>query len=499
MKGRRVSLEVSLPAPVKGWNARDPWPEMDRAEAIQLDNMFPEFDGVRLRRGYDAHATGTGSVLTLHSYRYGALNKLLAFSNGNIWDVTSTGAATSLDSTVSTGIWSVLNFGPYAIMVNGTDTPRKYDGTAVTTTTYTGTGLTPEGFVGVSSFKNRLFFWEANSLAFWYGGTQNIAGNLEKFDLSYIAALGGKITALGTWSIDAGDGIDDVFVIILSSGQILIYQGTDPGDANAWALNGIFQIGEPISERGLVKFGGDLVIMTADGYTPLSRALPLGRTNNSVSISDKISGAVKEAVRINKNSTGWQAIQYPKGGYLLFNVPTGIGGFDQHIMNTSTGAWCRFTNQPAQCWAVHSDNLYFGAANGVYRADSGTADNGADIQFDARTAFSQMAAQGRQKRWTMVRPVMRISGQIPLSIRLSIDYGTVEPSAATTSGSAPGAIWDVAIWDVDFWGPPFTIRRNWETVSGIGYTASAWIRGKTSTQEIALFSFDYILEPGGFL
>lgn len=497
MIGRATSKGVSLPAPVKGWNARDTWPNMQVDEAIQLDNLFPEFDGVRLRKGYEAYSTGTGSVLTLHSYRYGAISKLLAFANGKIWDSTASGAATSLATGLGTGIWSVVNFGAYAIMVNGVDTPRKFDGTSVTTTTFTGTGLTATNLFGVSVFKNRLFLWENNSLSFWYGSTQAIAGTLTKFDLSFVAALGGKIVAISSWTIDAGDGVDDAFVVVLSTGQIVIYQGTDPG--TDFALIGIFQVGSPISPRGIVKFGGDLIIVTADGYLPLSKALPLGRTNDSVSISDKISGAVKDATRLTRDSFGWQCIQYPKGGYLLFNVPTTQGTFEQHVMNTRTGAWCRFIGQPSQCWAVHEDELYFGSTASVCMADTGTSDGGGLIQFDVRTSFSPMISKGTLKLWKAARPTLRINGKIPLVNSLSVDYETKEPMAAISSVEVPGGEWDVAIWDVDFWAPPFIIRNTWETISGLGRTASLWIRGATSTQELALFSIDYLVEPGGYL
>lgn len=495
--GRQTATGISMPAPVNGWNARDPWPNMRSDEAIQLDNLFPEFDGVRLRKGYQTHATGTGSVLTLHSYRYGASSKLLAFSNGNIWDVTAAGTAISLSTGLGTGIWSVVNFGAYAIMVNGVDTPRKFDGTTVTTTTFTGTGLTATNLFGVAVFKNRLYLWENNSLAFWYGGNQAIAGTLTKFDLSFVAALGGKIVAISSWTIDAGDGVDDAFVVLLSTGQVVIYQGTDPG--TDFAITGIFQIGGPISPRGTVKFGGDLIIITADGYLPLSKSLPLGRTNDSVSISDKISGAVKEATRLARDSFGWQAVQYPKGGWLLFNVPTNQGAFEQHVMNTRTGAWCRFVGQPSQCWAVHEDELYFGGTDRVNHADTGTSDNGSLVQFDMRTAFSQMTAKGRQKRWTATRPTIRVNGKIPIVGSLSTDYETREPAGAISSTEVPGGEWDVAIWDVDFWAPPFILRQSWETISGLGFTSSLWLRGATATQELAIFGIDYLVEPGGYL
>ena len=71
-KGKRapVSSIISRPAPVKGWNARDPIGAMKPDEAIMLDNWFPSATDVMQRKGREDHVTGiSGQVESLMAYR----------------------------------------------------------------------------------------------------------------------------------------------------------------------------------------------------------------------------------------------------------------------------------------------------------------------------------------------------------------------------------------------------------------------------------------------
>src|ERR1700740_3312882 len=52
---------MTIPPPVKGWDASSSLENMDPASAIVLDNWFPEPSYVRLRGGHSSWATGLGS------------------------------------------------------------------------------------------------------------------------------------------------------------------------------------------------------------------------------------------------------------------------------------------------------------------------------------------------------------------------------------------------------------------------------------------------------
>ena len=49
----------------------------------------------------------------------------------------------------------------------------------------------------------------------------------------------------------------------------------------------------------------------------------------------------------------------------MFNIPELAGEVShQHIRNTITGAWCRFTGMNALHWATFGRRIFFGEAGG---------------------------------------------------------------------------------------------------------------------------------------
>lgn len=499
----------SLPAPVKGWNARDPLDGMDPEFAPVLDNWFPQTGYLGSRRGIAAHCSSVGTtsgntaVESVMAYRGHTTTKFLAAANGKIQNVTTAGAASSLKTGFSNNRFQHVNFNNVMIMVNGEDTPQQYDGSSVTVATYTGTvaSLTATSIIAVHVFKNRLLLVEDNDNGFWYLPTSQVTGTAQRFALGEVDPQGGELVAIGTISIDGGSGFDDLAAFIMSSGSVLIYQGTDPGDANAWALVGIYHIGPPVGRRCLVKYGGDLIVITSDGYIPLSGVLQSARTNQALAISDNISGAVSAAVRNFGGNFGWQPIFYPKGNMLLINVPTVEGSqARQHVMNTITGAWCRFKGWDGICFEVHNDELYMGGKDAkVYKADTNRSDGGDLIETEGQTAYKYIGGRGMLKRFTMYRPIIATDGSVTVSVGLGVDFQPTIPVMPQSSVGISAAEWDVASWDVDQWTQGLTINKGWQSANNLGYAASMKVKTKTDSQEVRWYSTNVTYEPGGFV
>ena len=116
--------------------------------------------------------------------------------------------------------------------------------------------------------------------------------------------------AVATWTIDGGQGVDDLLVFVTSWGEVIVYKGTDPSSASAWALVGIWQIGAPVGRRCFMKYAGDLLIICQDGVYPMSGALQSSRVNPKVALTNKIQLAVSEAVTSYGSNFGWQLIQF---------------------------------------------------------------------------------------------------------------------------------------------------------------------------------------------
>ncbi len=214
---RNVSRGDSIPAPTKGWNTRDPLDGMDKGYAVLLDNWFPQPGYCEVRKGGTEHATGIGSgaVETLFEYVSGATRQLLAFGNSAVYNATNSGAVgAALASGFTSNRWQGFTFNNYGLFFNGSDTPRKYDGTTFSTTAWSGSGLTATDLIGGTAFKNRAYLIERNSASFWYGGLNAITGTVTEFDLSQVFSRGGNLQAIGTMTIDGGQGPDDLIAFL---------------------------------------------------------------------------------------------------------------------------------------------------------------------------------------------------------------------------------------------------------------------------------------------
>jgi hypothetical protein len=486
----------SRPAPIGGLNTRDDIGNMPDTDAITLDNWFPDVGKVTQRKGFTGHATGVGSGLveTLAEYNSGTTRKLLAAGANRIYDATSAAAATSLAHGFTNPRWQTANFNAIQVWCNGSDTPQHFDGTTITASTWTGSGLTTSNLVGVNVFKNRLFFWENNSQDFWYAAINAVTGTLTKFPLSRVSRLGGNLMAMATWTIDGGAGLDDMAVFIMTSGDVVVYQGTDPGDASAWSLVGVYQIGAPVNIRGQVQLGGDLGIIAQDDFVSLTRVLRQRGVKTSDDLS-KISGAMAEATAVHSSKNGWQAILYPRGKRVILNIPMGGTETVQFVVNTVTGAWCKFKGFNTPTHVLFNDRHYFGGLAGeVFLADETHSDNGTVIDSDAQQAWTTLGTD-QKKQVTAARPIMEADGTLTTTFGVAKDFGTVPDGTDFTSGTS-GAPWDTSLWDVTSWSTEDNIRLGWRVVGVNGHNVSPRVRVQSQNQEISWFRTEYLYIPG---
>lgn len=496
------------PPPVGGWNARDSYAAMDEKDAIILENWFPEETQVRVRKGHAEHATGIGSdVESLMAWTGPTSAKLFAAAGNAIYNVTAEGTVGAADLTMlGNSRFQHTMFGTSAgnflYAVNGATDPIYHDGTTWTVPSLSGSSFTAADMIHVNVFKQRLFFVEKDSLNFWYLPVSSIAGTCTRFPLGPFCRLGGYLVAMGTWTRDGGAGIDDLAVFLTSKGECLIYQGTDPGNSSAWSLVGVFVIGAPLGRRCMIKVGGDLIVMTDDGFSQLSRFLAGARTSDRAAMSDKIHSAVEAAVTHGRDRFGWQPFFYPAGDMIGFNIPRNTGDTHQYVSHSTTGAWCKFTSLNGLCWEVHDNKLYFGGDGAVYQADTGYDDNGAEITATAKTAFSYFGDRGRAKRFAMVRPNFEVDGVITVAMKVNVDFATGLPDTSPSFTPGTGAEWDVAEWDAEYWADATVVTRDWQAVEGIGHTAAVTLRTVSSNGSIAWNAIDWLAEPvasGGYL
>jgi len=506
---RQKSMPIAIPAPVGGWNTRDSLDQMAATDAPVMDNWFPGLGSVYTRGGSVAYAnTLGGQVKTLAEFNAKGLRKFIAAANGNIWDISSSGAGVSLAAGFSVDAWNVAQFddasgGARLGMVNGSDAPQIYDGAAVSAMTISGVGLTPSNLNGVHVYKGRSYFWDNRTQDFWYSATNALGGVLTKFPLGRVTNGGGNLMCMGTWSFDAGDGLNDMAVFVLSSGDVLVYLGDDPGTAASWSLKGRYSMGAPLSTRGIKKIGSELFIITKSGYIPLQKSLPGGRVSESKSaISDKIRGAALQATKTYGANFGWEIAHYPSQNMAIVNVPLSSSQIYQHVMNTETGAWTRFIGMNALTWSLYNDELYYGKNDGTVCKYDPTAhgDLGQAINCDAQTAWNYLGDRRRTKRATAIRPLMRTTGgALTYNVGVGFDFEPINISITQSAPTLTTSSWDLSPWDTTPWAGDYVTSNIWSSLVGDGYAVSMRLKISSSNQGVDWFATNYLCESGGVL
>ena len=415
---------LHFPAATGGWNQIDNLAAMEPTDAVQLDNLFPEPTYLRLRLGSQLYANigGTTPVRSLMTYASASRQRMLAACAGQLYDVT-TGTPASIGSGYTSDKWEYVNFatpgGQYWVGVNATAQQLVWDGTAnppAWATNTWGTGTVSSNFSMVAAFQNRLFFCgDANLWLYWLPVT-TYQGQIDGMDLGGFLPNGGQIADIGTWTRDdAFQGMNDLLVIVTTLGEVLTYSGVNPEDSANWNMVGRFEIGDPVGgHRALQRLGPDMMLICEDGFQSLANYLSLGVSKALVTqISRKIGNAVSAAVRANRLAEGWDAVLWPNNNALIVNVPTVSAGFQQYVVNTITGSWCRFIGMSAWSWCVYADGLYFGSDNGaVVQASVGADDQGNPIKFELVSAFQVPEQDPSKKRVTMCRPYLIANGQV---------------------------------------------------------------------------------------
>ena len=400
--------------------------------------------------------------------------------------------------------------GTYVITKTGASTftytmPVAPSGNATVMGTYTTIGITgvdSSTFINVNLFKNRLYFTQKNTLACWYLDVNAIGGAANPLYFGSIARNGGFLQAMGTWTIDAGQGADDYAVFVTSMGEVIVYNGTDPTSATTWALKGVWQLGQTFNRKCFFKWGGDLLLLTQDGLVPLASALQSSRLDPRINLTDKIYYPISQAATNYYSNFGWQIQYFASENMLILSIPTN-SGMEQYVMHTITKAWARFTGIQAYCWEVSGDNtMHFGGDGFVGNFYASSSDAGTNITATVQQAYSYFDSPGQNKRFTMVRPILQSDGGMPSVLcGLSVDFQPIDNAGAISfnPSSQSVGVWDTAKWDANNWGGGLITSRIWQGVTGIGFSGSINLTAVAQGIELHWASTDYVMETGGVL
>lgn len=509
-----TAAPVHLAAPVKGWNTRDPIAAMDPLYAITLDNMFPAQGEVQLRSGYIPWIEGAnGDIRSLAVYNpKSGTNDLFACTDDGIYFASVTGTVSSPVAALTNGFWDSVNFNnsagdSFLWGCNGVDKPWVYNGTTWTAldgaSTPALTGVTSTSLVSPWVFKRRIFVIEKNTMNAWFLPIDSIAGVAHKLPIGGLFRRGGSLVAGTSWTVDGGDGADDLCVFITSEGEAAVYKGSNPNSAADWSLVGVYFVGRPTNRRCFQKLGADVAVLTEMGLLPLSKALAAGELNIAAALSDVIRPSIMEAMSLYFDSAGWQIHLHPVKNALILNIPQGSGVFIQYVMNTITGAWCSFSGWNALCFATMDGELYMGLADGVtakaWNIDA-VGDNRQSIVGFAQTAFSSFGRPGQIKKLLQFRPLLTLSDTISVGWGFVSDYRIPRITSYYDSVAGLFSYWDIALWDISAWSSGLFRLIRWLTATSVeGYAVSVLLQLTSTRATVSWSGTDYLLNAGGLV
>lgn len=506
------SNEIILPSPILGLNVRDAISSMQPQYAITMDNYMPTETAVIIRSGYTKYVklgeVKTG-IKTLAYYSRPNQEKFIALYDGKAYDVTTTNF-TEFNVEFTNTYCQTVQYKDRLYFVNGTDKPKVFYVDEDNNKHFEDWGFTgatnDKLFINCAVSKEFLWFVERNTLKAWYSAEAgNVAGQLKSFDLSQISKKGGYLIAVENWTVDGGQGIDDYTVFITSQGEVLIYSGSNPNSADDWQLRGSYNISKPIGYRCTMRYQGDIVIITEDGYIPMSKMLSLNNSGQSSDIfSDTIRGLVIKRTSQNKEKKGWESVVYSKKGYAIFNVPV-ANQFEQHVINVNTGAWCRFTNIRSYCWCNYGDSIYFGSDDTIYKFDDGYSDNGSEIEGKIEQAYNNFGTPAI-KKISLINPRTKCSTAYNLTIYTNVDFQKVNVNYATNIGEIGGSLWNSSSWSnikehIDRgykWQTIDATKVNsqWVAHSAVGTSISVVFKTKTRGNKIEWYDTEIRYETG---
>ncbi len=513
---RQLHVPKTLPAPTGGLNGRDPLPVMDNRDAYRLDNWLPNTGTVDARKGCQAFATGLGApVRSLEVYSGAAGDKLLAFANGNVSNV-STGipsvlaSGKSSDEVIAAMFSNAADNSQHLLCVTGVDTPYRYDGTSVSNLTITGVTGSVSTLNYVFAFKGRVYFAQRDKLGFYYLATGAIQGAASFYDLGQVSKLGGYLVAIASYSDGSGETPQDYIVFITSKGECIVFSGFDPSDVNNWALVGRYYAGTPIGKKCTFNYASELVLITLEGAVAFSEIRRVGdskskgvATSEYSAITSKL-GSYLSDLSMNASANGWQGLIAPTEGLLLINAPattTPSGAYSLFAMNTKTNAWTRIIDWNGITYCVFNKRLYFGKFDGTINlAFEGFNDLGEDIRLDCKQAYdyfdngdgANSAFMRKHFQWANI--LVSCNGTPPLSAQFNVDYVETQPDYLNDLEDSEGAEWDVGTWDLVSWGTDEFTQRVLVTLNKTGVAGSLWLRASINGLSLRWYATNYAFE-----
>jgi hypothetical protein len=502
---------------------------MDYKDAVRLDNFIVKPFGVELRHGFQLHQnTFEFRINTIMPYeaRDPDDSRLWGVTHEGIYDITSrqdNAVKPTPDVTFATqtefvtDTWSWIPFSNlgenFLCAVGDLNGYYTYDATNEWVL-QNGNMTGPAGFDSleldyIMSWKRRLWFVPQESTKAYYLPVNEIVGEVQEFDFGPYMRQGGHIKQLVSWTRDGGDGIDDFLIVLGSQGDVIVYQGTDPANADTFAMVGIWDLGSlPTGRRLAIKSGGDVKVLCEIGLIDLS-VLFQGAVNlaSPESLGYPVQTVLSSVVNRTLNTEQWEVHYFSREELFIVKEPITalLTESQMWAANVHSRAWGNLNDLPQQTLGMFQEDLYSSDSDGnVYQILEGNVDNldfestSDEITGRIQTGFHNFGV-AKLKKFQVVQPTFQspVAPAVQLLMYTEFNFNVI-PGSPGAGEPTEGAQWDIDKWDIALWAGQAGTFQAWIGVEGVGFFGSLAmnVRGVGGTI-FTHWSFGF--EEGGFV
>lgn len=368
------------------------------------------------------------------------------------------------------------------------------------------TGVDTSDLSHVNVYRNRYYFVETGTMSAWYLPVDSLGGAATEVSLRGVFQRGGTLLFMGTWSLDAGDGVDDKAVFVSTEGEAAIYEGGYPGDSD-WRLVGRYDLSPPLGKNATMRAGGDLLIATKEGIIPISAVITKDPAALSLAaVSRAIEPEWKNELLTRGTSLPWSLLKWPSYNMAIVGLPT-QGALMPYclVVNIETGAWTKYTGWDTRCLGLFSDHAYFGTADGaVLKCESTGADNGEVYEAICVYQFDHLGDVGPTHFVHQVRSTFLASRAFNPKASIASDYVVSLPSSPTAATVDSSDVWDTGLWDTAIWDAAGvqSVTTKWTSIGHTGFVVAPQMQitcGQSIAPDAELISMEVTYEHGGLV
>lgn len=539
LRGQKQTAKAAvLPAPIEGIDVSKGLAYGQTGNCLYSYNLVAAEYGLRVRNGYREWSIDldNGAGLGVHTIiPFGGddanltNDRLFAVTNEGIWDVTTQAAPPILvidfsapgngnDVTDEAGYGVYANYTLqsgervlfYADQRNGLFRYTESTDTWAREAFITGPVMENVNFVMVH--KNQIWLVERDQSNAWYLPELSAGGAATKFFFGTKFTHGGYVAGLFSWSIDGGAGVDDYFVAVSRAGDVLVYKGNDPDNADDWSVTGQWFIGQiPKGQKFGTHSGGNLYLLSVQGLMSMNEIIVGvdGKNIESDIASRKIAYYMRPFLKQYNQNDGWEVRLLPSMGTLIINAPTRLDGVEiQWVKNETINSWGLWRSVPMLCVDEWKGGVYIGDNQGRVMIMDNYVDNelitppagvnGNAIPFSVLTTFNDWGSPAVFKRGKFIRPQFLATSEPSQTCAFRYDYDLLEELNSTPAPVLGGSVWNSgeALWDFSEWDNNTpegyaNVRGGW----GMGRTVAVVMIGR-SVADTTLISWDVIWDEG---